>query len=96
MRRQRESVEAFLPWDASDPIVTQLAGKLSLSGSTEVISERLRHHPASHAERQFLLCTIQAVGFALGWTGSADRNQVRLKVKQVATTLAAGIDNGRT
>src|SRR5882762_4172786 len=45
MRRQRELVEALLPWDASDPIVAQLAGKLSLSGSTEIISERLRHQP---------------------------------------------------
>jgi AcrR family transcriptional regulator len=91
MRRQRHCLDAFLPQDRFNPLVCQVAGRLSLAGSGEILQERLRARGINDAGLGFLVSAIQAVGFSLGWNGSADRNQVVAKVKQVARVLAGGI-----
>lgn len=92
MRGQRGCLQALLPLDSFDSIILQVAGKLSLAGSTEVLHKRLSKHGVGDAEREFLVCAIQAVGFAFGWTGFEEANQVRFKVKQVAKTLVGGLE----
>jgi AcrR family transcriptional regulator len=91
MRRQRHCLDAFLPQDRFNPLVWQAAGKLSLDGSREILQARLRSCQIDEAEVDFLVSAIQAVGFSLGWNGSADRNQVVAKVKHVARVLAGGL-----
>ncbi len=92
MRGQRRCLLALLPLDSFDPVILQVAGNLSLAGSTQVLHKRLSKHGVGDAERGFLVCSIQAVGFALGWTGFEEANCVMLKVKQVARTLVNGLE----
>ena len=91
MRGQRESLQAVLPLDKFDPIILQVAEKLSLGGSTQILHNRLRKHGIGDAELEFLVSVIQAVGLALGWTGFEESNRVMFKVKQVAKMLASGL-----
>lgn len=91
MRGQRESLQAVLPLDNFDPIILQVAEKLSLGGSTQILHNRLRKHGIGDAELEFLVSVIQAVGLALGWTGFEESNRVMFKVKQVAKMLASGL-----
>jgi hypothetical protein len=90
MRGQRGCLQALLPLDSFDPVILQVAGKLSLAGSTQVLHKRLSKHGVGDAEREFLVCAIQAVGFALGWTGFEEADRVMFKVKQVAKVLSGG------
>lgn len=92
LRGQRGCLQVLLPLDSFDPMILQVAGKLSLAGSAEVLHARLRKHGIGDTEREFLVCAIQAVGFALGWTGFEESNQVMFKVKQVAQTLVGGLE----
>ncbi len=79
------------PWTMFDPIILQVAEKLSLGGSTQILHNRLRKHGIGDAELEFLVSVIQAVGLALGWTGFEESNRVMFKVKQVAKMLASGL-----
>lgn len=95
MRGQRECLQALLPLDRFDPLVLQVAGKLSLAGSTKALHQRLRRHRVGGAEREFLVGAMQAVGLALGWHGCEEVSRVMPKVKRVARALAIGIEGGR-
>jgi len=91
MRRQRHCLEAFLPQDRFNPVVGQLAWRLSLSGSMGILRARLRAPQSCDSELDFLVLAIQAVGLSLGWNGLADRNQVMSKARHVAKVLAGGV-----
>jgi len=91
MRRQKHCLEAFLPQDRFNQLVCQVAGGLSLAGSTEILKERLRARRISDPELDFLVVAIQAMGLALVWNSCADHNHVLSKVRQVASLLAAGV-----
>jgi|SRR6266576_168608 len=92
MRGQRAALQGLLPQDSFDPIILQVAGRLSLGGSTQILHQRLRKHGVGDGEREFLVSAIQAVGFALGWSGFEEANRVMFKVKQVAKVLAGGLE----
>jgi AcrR family transcriptional regulator len=95
MRGQRKCLQALLPLDRFDPLVLQVAEKLSLAGSTNVLHQRLRKHPVGDAEREFLVGAMQAVGLALGWNGCEEVSEVIPKVKRVARALATSVGYGR-
>lgn len=61
--------------------------------SAELILERLERHPRlGPQERQFLVCAIQAVGFALGTESVERSNRLRRRAKWVANILAEAMD----
>lgn len=63
--------------------------------SAELILERLEMHPElGSQERQFLMCAIQAVGFALGTeSASAEKsNRIRRRAKWVASILSDAME----
>jgi AcrR family transcriptional regulator len=91
IREQRKCLQAMFPLDNVDAAVLQVAGKLSFFGSTEILHDRFRKHRLGEVERQFLVYTIQAVGFRLGWSRFEKLNQVAPHVKQIARTLAGGL-----
>jgi AcrR family transcriptional regulator len=91
-RVQREQLLALLPRDGSDPIVWRVAGNLCFGGSHRVLHQHLRNRVFGDLEREFLVSAIQAIGFALGWTGHQDLRSLMPTLKRVANTLASGIE----
>jgi AcrR family transcriptional regulator len=91
MRRQKHCLEAFLPQDRFNQLVCEVAGRLSVASSTEILRERLSALRINDAGLDFLVVAIQAVGLSLGWNGLLDHNHVSSKVRQVASVLAAGV-----
>lgn len=90
---KRASMQRASAKDCGETIVAQM-GAASFSTSTGAFECLTRHQNISQQDRQFLICTIQAVGFVLGMrTASCGSSiRVRRRVKQVAEILAQAIE----